>query len=81
MPPEGPLNCKFQILKVRHLFMKLYLLLKFDEIHLGNFKSDWKHNLTSDRDPPDLGQENLEFVCDLSSHYILPIQEFSSDLL
>ena len=31
-----------------HLFIKLYLSLKFDEIHSDSFKSFWRHNLTFD---------------------------------
>ena len=31
---------------------------------------------TLDCDSPKLMHENLDFVCDISSHYVLPLQEF-----
>lgn len=42
-------------------------------IQSDSFESDWRHNLTSDCGPPDLGHGNLDSVSDLSSHYVLPI--------
>ena len=57
-----------------NLFNKLYLSLKFDEIH-SSLGSVWPYNLTCD--PSDLGHGNHNFVYDISSHYVSPFQEFN----
>ena len=44
----------------------------------SSFEPVWKHDLTSDPDCdlPDHGYGNLNFVCDISSRYVLPFQTF-----
>ena len=60
----------------------LDLSVKFNYVHIGSFTVNAKtpFDLNSDSDP-DLGNVNLNPVCDMPSHYASSFYEILSNLL